>query len=279
MILFTGGGTSGSWQVRGVQLGQACGAVVKPKATLGDCTKADLIVVVKRMSLELRETIRRSKTPWVWDVVDFYPQPLCTQWSGKVAIAWVRSQLKKNAPNGVIWPNVRMGNDCKTRIPSTTVYHHHRPDIQINPIRDQIKTIGYEGSPRYLGDWKNVLALECYKRGWNLKLNEGVHADFDLCVAFRASPFNGYAQQHWKSNVKLANCHGSGTPFIGPIESAYLETKTGAELWIDNPHDIGRVFDQLESVAIRKEIKDTFLKKAYSVQQAADDLMAFVRGM
>jgi hypothetical protein len=244
---------------------------------LADCKKADLIVVIKRMSLELRDNIRRSKTPWVWDVVDFYPQPECTDWCKGKAVHWVKTQLAKGSPNGVIWPNARMGEDCKTRLPSTVIYHHHRIDMAINPVREQIKTVGYEGSARYLGEWQKVLIKECSKRGWTLQINQGVHADFDICVAFRANVFNGYAQRHWKSNVKLANCHGAGTPFVGPAESAYLETASGEECWLNHPDNIGRVFDMLESRDRRQDIKQAFLQNAYPLEQAATDAMAFLK--
>jgi hypothetical protein len=148
--------------------------------------------------------------------------------------------------------------------------------MAVNPIREKIKTVGYEGSARYLGEWQKSLIKECKKRDWNLQINQGTHADFDICVAFRADAFNGYVQRHWKSNVKLANCHGSGTPFVGPAESAYMETMTGEERWLNHPDNIGRVFDMLESREIRQDIQQAFLQKAYTVQQASDDLMGFL---
>ena len=73
-ILVTGGGTSGSWKIRGEQLGEAICADVLPRAGFADCSAAELIVVVKRAPPELLDTVRRSGRPWVWDVVDAWPQ-------------------------------------------------------------------------------------------------------------------------------------------------------------------------------------------------------------
>lgn len=44
-MIFTGRGSSGSWQIRGVQLGVAVGATVIPKATN---VKGQQVVVVKK---------------------------------------------------------------------------------------------------------------------------------------------------------------------------------------------------------------------------------------
>lgn len=275
-LLFTGKGTSGSWVVRGEQLGKACGATVKPRASLADCKQADLIVLVKRPTPELIATIKKSKKPWVWDVVDFYPQPACTNWGASQAIHWVKSQVAQYLPNGIIWPNARMGDDCATSTLSTVIYHHHRPGIKKNPIRGEVKRVGYEGSEKYLGKWRDTLLKECKARGWELRINHGPHADIDICVAFRDTPFNGYVQYHWKSNVKLSNCHGSGTPFIGPAECGYVETSAGGEVWVENPKHLSDAFDRLAPQDIRQDISRGFLGNAISLEDAAQQLRAFV---
>lgn len=275
MILFTGRGTSGSWQCRGVQLGGEIG-IAKPKATIDDMRAADAIVLVKRPSPGMIDTIRKSGRPWFWDVVDCYPQPECTSWPKQKAVAWVKQQILAFRPNGIIWPNQRMREDCGSGERSCVVYHHHRPGIRVNPLRDRIESVGYEGSPKYLGWWGKRLKRICKDRGWTLHVNDGVHADWDLCVGFRDKAFNGYAQYHWKSNVKLANCHGSGTPFIGAREDGYLETQTGFEGWCDDPKYLDAEIDRLSDIAVRREAHAAFLKSAYSVTDAARDLKAFL---
>ena len=51
-ILITGTGTSGSWKIRGEQLGAAIGAEIMPRAALANCRRADVVVLVKRASPE-----------------------------------------------------------------------------------------------------------------------------------------------------------------------------------------------------------------------------------
>lgn len=275
-LLFTGRGTSGSWQIRGVQLGNACGGVVKPKATPEDMQNADVVVAVKRLPPYLFEQIRQSGKPWVLDVVDMYPQPACTQWSRERAIAWIQAKIEQLSPTGVIWPNARMQRDCDTGIPSTVIYHHHRPDAQVNPIRETVKTVGYEGSPNYIKGWAGDLEKACKERGWEFVINPASLTDVDIVVAFRGAEHNGYAQKHWKSNVKLANCHGTGTPFVGPQESGYMETATGFEKWANCKRDLADAFDTLAPHAVREEISGHFIKSALPIDDSRDRMLEFL---
>ena len=214
-LLFTGKGGAGSWTVRGEQLGGALGAVVKPNATQRDIAAADLVVVVKRTPEPLLAALRAAGRPWVLDVVDFYPQPQAAVWPRADAIAWVRRRIAELAPTAVIWPNERMAEDCGAeKWPGAVLYHHHRPGIRRNPIREQVRTVGYEGAPAYLAEWRPILEEECTRRGWRFVVNPEQLADLDIVVAFRGGVWDGYAPAHWKSNVKLANAHGSGTPTV-----------------------------------------------------------------
>ena len=276
MILVTGRGSSGSWQIRANQLGSAYGGKVQPNATLKDCQKADVIVVVKRLTAPLYENIRASGTPWVWDVVDFYPQPTCTAWVRSKVIHWVKSQLKRHPPNGIIWPNERMSEDCRTHLPSIVAYHHHRPDIAPNPIRKEVRRVGYEGSAGYLGQWEPLLRAECSKRGWDFVINQGVLADWDICVAFRGDAVNGYAQYHWKSNVKLSNAMGSGTPFIGPRECGYTETASPLVQWCDEVKELGAAFDALTPYQARVDVHNEFMASRITLDAVAMQVYAFL---
>lgn len=276
MILFTGRGTSGSWKVRGEQIGEACGGVVKPKANIHDIRKADLTVVVKRMTPDIRQALHATAKPWVWDVVDMYPQPTCSMWNRDKAIEWVRDQIHAMKPHGIIWPNQRMREDCDTGIPGTVIYHHYRPHAEVNPIGARVKTVGYEGSPNYIGEWLEPIREACLDREWGFVINPTALADVDIVIACRGREFNGYAQRHWKSNVKLANAHGTGTPFIGPRECGYLETQTTMEEWADCFDDLPDCLDRLSEQYHRQRIQKAFIAKRYSVSDAAADLQAFL---
>lgn len=278
-VLVTGKGGAGSFAIRGVQLGAAIGAHVKPYATSQDFAVCDVSFVVKRTPPILLESLTRSRKPWVYDIVDAYPQPQCSGWNSAQCISWVRSRLQELEPNGVIWPTHRMRLDCDPdgEIPGIVLPHHHRPAIERNPIREKVQTVGYEGNPKYLSSWRALLDKECERRGWTFVANPKRLADVDIVVALRAGEWNGYAQKHYKSNVKLANAHASGTPFIGQMECGYLETATGCEYWAENPKELSVSFDWLESQSTREQVSDRFVQAAYPVERAASELTKFLR--
>lgn len=275
-LLFTGRGGNGSWEVRGAQLGRACLGVVQPKASLAECAAADVVVVVKRVPPDLLSAVRRSGRPWVYDIVDSYPQPMCAAWDRTKSIAWVREQIRSLNPTAVVWPTLRMKEDCDDGRPGFVLPHHHRPGIRCNPVREDVRTVGYEGRALYLGQWSEVLQKECRKRGWRFVTNPEHLSDLDIVVAVRGGEWSSYAARHWKSNVKLANAHGSGTPFIGNPEWGYMETGTGCEYWVDERSHLVEAFERLAPQTAREQVADRFRSRAYQVEQAAADLRRFV---
>jgi len=278
-LLITGRGTGGSWQCRGAQLGAAAGALITKTPTLAECKAADVIVVVKKVGEDVLATIRKSGTPWAFDCVDFYPQPGCADWAASEAIGWVRGNLKRLAPTAVIWANHRMQQDCGAGWNGFMLPHHHRPGIHRNPIRERVEVVGYEGAEAYIAAMRPQIEHECRRRGWRFVVNPEHLADVDIVIALRSGPWACYATQHWKSNVKLANAHGSGTPFVGQRECGYLETASGAEYWTESATGIGVCFDWLMSQTAREQVSDRFLQGAYPVERAAADLLAGLRGL
>jgi hypothetical protein len=273
--LFTGkGGASGSWAVRGQQLGAAIGATVKPLATHAEIAAHDLTVVVKRTPQSIVDALKFRR--WVWDIVDAYPQPEASAWTRREAVAWVRDRIRTLQPSAVIWPTQRMREDCDIDIRNMVLPHHYRPGIERNPIREKVRTVGYEGRADYLDQWALRLSDECERRGWSFVVNPKALADLDIVVAFRGGKWDGYVQRHWKSAVKLANAHGSGTPFVGQVESGYEEMATGAEYWAEDIQGVRTAFDWLESQSAREQVADRFVQGAYSLKQAASDLGAFL---
>lgn len=278
-LLVTGKGGAGSWIVRGEQLGAAMGATTKPMAGRADVRGCDLAVVVKRTPDSVLAALRAERKPWVLDVVDFYPQPISSTWTRAEAIRWVRARIGELQPTALIWPNRQMATDCAIDLPSVVLYHHHRPGIARNPIRERVQVVGYEGAPAYLAGWQRALEAECARRRWRFEVNPRSVADLDIVIALRGGAWDGYVPAHWKSNVKLANAHGSGTPFVGQMERGYLETAAGAERWLTEPGQMRSIFDALESRTTRERVRDAFLAKAYTVTQAAEDLRGFLRGL
>jgi hypothetical protein len=275
-LLFTGNGRAGSWFIRGEQIGHSLGATVNANAGPSDFRAHDLTICVKRVPLSRLQAMRASGRPWVWDVVDAYPQPESSAWSQDQAIAWARDQLNTLRPDGVIWPNERMRHDVGFDGPQCVIYHHYRPNIRRNPLRETVQTIGYEGSRRYLDAWLPNLSAECAKRGWRFVFNPTSLAELDIVLALRGGEWDGYVSRHWKSNVKLANAHGSGTPFIGSPECGYAETASGAEYWARDLGGLRMAFDWLTPLRNRESVSERFLAKAYSIDEATKAYRGFL---
>lgn len=247
-ILTTGKGSSGSWKIRGVQLGGMNGLAI-PNAQIEDC---DIVVYVKRLTRENLKRIRASRKPWVWDLVDFYPQPECSKWSKEESIAWARKQIIAARPHGVIYPNQQMKNDIG--ISGEVVYHHYYPGYQRVELREEIKIVGYDGNEKYLGCYREALERACEIRGWKFVVSSDI-SSMDIIVAFRSGAYNGYAQRAWKSNVKQANAHAAGVPFICQTEQSYIETSNGNEIYIRNISEIEKAFDVVSDLSVRKDIR------------------------
>lgn len=271
-ILFTGRGTSGSWQIRGVQIGAAMGAEVEPMALR---SSADVVVAVKRVPDEVAQAFRGRM---VWDVVDAFPQPHANRWSEAECKIWLAKEIRRLEPVGIIAATKAMAEDCAGfDVPVLWLPHHHRPGIAVNPIRERIEVVGYEGGPQYIDGWRPAIEQECQRIGARLVVNPESLADVDVVLALRTDA--GYAPRLWKSNVKLSNAHGSGTPFIGCREAGYLETKTGFEEWADDAHELGAAFDRLETRKVRQVVQDVFLRAAFTVEEAAAKLRAWLVGL
>lgn len=278
-LLFTGRGTSGSWAIRGQQIGEALGAKVKPLAAHADFQACDLAVVVKRVPEPIRGGLASSGKPWVYDIVDAYPQPLSSGWQRSEAISWIRRHVMTLNPTAVIWPNQRMRDDCDDGRPGLVLPHHARPHQAPNPVREHIATVGYEGRADYLQGWAMVLHKECERRGWRFVVNPERLADLDIVVAFRGGQWDGYASQHWKSGVKLANAHATGTHFVGRPDDGYTETASGAEYWATSPAEIRIAFDWLEPQSTRELVSDRFRESVYTIDRAAETLRPFLESL
>lgn len=276
-ILVTGRGGAQSWTVRGEQIGAALGATVKPQATLADMKAHDVILVVKRVPDDLLADLRRSGKPWVLDVIDAYPQRDCATWTRGQCVEWVRAHVARLNPTSVIWPNAKMREDVG--LPGKVVYHHARPGIEPNPIRERIEAIGYEGSIRYLDGWSDWLEDFCKRRGVRWVVNPARLADVDVVLAVRGGIWDSYATRNFKSNVKLANCHASGTPFVGTTEAGYMETAAGGEQWIRTMDDLRHSLDWLAPHAVRAEISERFKRAAISVDVAAAQVRAVLEAV
>jgi hypothetical protein len=118
---------------------------------------------------------------------------------------------------------------------------------------------------------------QCERRGYAFEVNPKRLADLDVVVAMRDT--DCYASMHWKSNVKLSNAHGSGTPFIGQRECGYVENAAGHERWAETESELVEAIDSLVSRETRKQVSDAFKANAYPIERAAQELKAFLGGL
>lgn len=236
--------------IRGEQLGTAIGADVIPHAI--PRTRYDLGIIVKRVDPRSVAAMHAQRIPIVLDVVDGWPQPLGNLWTRDECMAWLRTHLKTLKPYAVVAATQAMAADIAElgfKGPVLALPHHARPGQAVNPIRERVEAVGYQGGVQYLGKWLPLIEAECKARGWRFELNPAELAELDIVLALREA--DGYAPRFFKSNVKLANAQGSGTPFIGCPEAGYRETDNGAALWATNRRDLSRCFDELTPWAMR----------------------------
>lgn len=272
-LLFTGRGTSGSWQIRGVQLGRSVGAAVVPNAL--DVAPYDIAVLVKRPTAELLQRLRRANVKIVWDLVDAWPQPAGNEWTEARCQAWMEEMVAMIRPAGIVAATQAMAEDCECfGVPVLALPHHARPGLRMNPIRP-VKAVGYEGGEQYIAKWRPVVEAECARRGWQFVTQPAELADVDIVLALR--DLSGYAPRNWKSNVKLANAQGSGTPVICGREAGYLETASGAERWADTPAELTAAFDELEPTSTRLEASKKLSAAAPSIDSVAATYAAWLR--
>jgi hypothetical protein len=269
-MLITGRGTSGSWAIRGVQLGNAIGATVIPNAL--DVAGYPLVVVVKRPG-DVLDRLHAAGVPIVWDVVDSFPQPVGNDWSRAECIAWLHQQLKKIRPVGVVAATKAMA-ELDFGVPVLALPHHHRPNIAVNPIRQNVVTVGYEGGENYIAKWRPQIERLCAKRGWLFVVNPARMADVDITLALR--DHSGFAPRYWKSNVKLSNAQGSGTPIICNKEAGYLETASGGEVFIDDDQ-LPQAFDMLADQSVRKDLSVKLRAGAITLDFVADTYKAWLK--
>lgn len=267
-VLITGKNRSGSWQIRGEQLGAAIGAKVELRAV--KASGYDVCVVVKRAPFETLRALRVARVPLVWDVVDAWPQPEGNSWGRSRSLEWLQRELEAMRPQAVVATTTRMSADvveCGFKGPVLVLPHHARPKQPINVIRPTVRLVGYEGSEVHLGERRAWVENECTPRGWLFSVTPSALADLDIVVAFRQK--FGYATTHWKSNVKLANAQGSGTPCVLGYEAGYEETASGGECWASTSEQLKEAFDLLTPYEERKRRQALLLSAAPSLNGIA----------
>jgi len=224
---------------------------------------------------ELLQRFRQAGTKVIWDVVDSWPQPAGNEWNERRCLDWLEEMFIMIRPAGIVAATKHMAADCeKFGVPVLALPHHARPGLRQNPIRP-LKVVGYEGGVQYLGRWLPIIERLCAARGLQFVLNPAELADVDMVLALRDCA--GYAPRNWKSNVKLANAQGSGTPVICNREAGYLETASGVEHWADDEAELAAAFDALEPTEARRAAVKTLSAAAPRIDSMAARYVEWLR--
>ncbi len=281
MILVTGSGSGGSWRVRAEQLGAAIGATVKPRATRRDVARAEVVIIVKRPVQEAIDTARADRKPVVFDLVDGYPQPHGNKWERDDCMRWLSATLKSVRPALTIGATVAMADDIRSLgYKAIHLYHHGRPGIQHNPIREHIRIIGYEGASHYVEHWSSKIAIYGSKHHASVSIVDGKEdALFKFDIALGLRDQCGYAATHWKSNCKISNAQASGTPFICGYEKGCTETASGAEYFVRDYAEFCTAMEWLKDQSARKSASEIMKKKAITLESVAAEYLRAIHAL
>jgi hypothetical protein len=282
-VCFTSRSSAGAWQIRGQQIAAMRSnwtAINKP--TDKDLEQSDLICLVKKPDHSIIERARQMGKPIVFDIVDSWAQPedgLRYTNAEKARELFSRAWRNINA-DGYIFPTRSMQEDLGLLVEKkVTIYHHYWPQIQRNPIRERVAVVGYEGAA-YLGDWLPRIEKACADRGIKFVANPSDYACLDIVILVRGGPHGNFLSRHYKSNVKLANAIGSGTPVLAHFEEMSVhDTDTGDVLFFtDQPGSFDRQLDRLvNNHGLRMKIQQKFLEAAprFNITNIAEQFEGF----
>jgi len=274
-ITFAGHESKGAWLIRAKEIAPYLNAKLDPLFL--NSNNCNLVIIVKRPEPEVINRIKRQSIPIIWDIQDSFPQLPKNNYGelskDKILDYYVKL-LKEISPTIVISTNSQMKKDIEELgFKSVIINHHHRKNITVNPLREKLITLGIEGSPFQYGKWQKKLHSICKKLNLTFKPNLNASKDklhfFDVVVNIRS--FDGYAAKYWKSNIKLANAHGSGTPAICSRSQSYLDTASGYERWADTEEEIITAIEELRPYEVRKEIHEHFLKHKIGIDDVVKE--------
>lgn len=236
-ILIAGSG-SGSWQMRGIQLGAALGARVVNDPSDGDIRWADVVVLVKRAGVKHAARVRQAHKPLVWDALDCWSQPGMHYYTQGQAETWLKSQIAFIKPDVTIGATEAMARAAK----GVYLPHHGWAGLVPTAARETVQVVAYEGNPAYLGKWAGAITGACEARGWRFVLNPPDLSTADIVVAFREGQWDGWICRAWKSGVKVVNAICAGRPILTQPCAAVEELQPHGTT-LDEMSQIGAALD------------------------------------
>ncbi len=269
-VFFFGNRKSGAWKIRGKQIAATrknwgCGAKVIWLAL----KKYDIFVAVKEIDPECVKKIRNSGKILVYDILDSWRQPADSLVVSDIAGA-TRLFAKKweEVPaNAYIFPNAQMKNDLGALVSrSTVIYHHYYPKLTEKRINKPVRKIGYQGREKFLAGWREPMEKIAHELGVEFVVNPRSLADLDVGIIARGGEHNGFLEQRYKSNVKLANCMACGIPsLILSGGMSYHETWNAPESYFTTLEEFK---NKLQNLINNQELRETLHS---SLLAASDD--------
>lgn len=277
--VYFGGGFAvtkrGSYEMRGRQM-----AAMRDEWSsewADGCYPVDIFLMVKK-----QDSRARGGRRVVLDIVDPWPQKPHNAERGAVikdarmAVRWFVGhfrRMQRVVPiHSYIFPNKRLRKALKKHVPhSRTIYHHYHPTIPVNPIREEMRVVGYWGNKDFLGEWLEKISVVCKKMKLQFVVNPDNIGDVDVMVAARGGVYNNFMNRSYKSNVKLANCYGSGTPCVMNPEEAYIETANSEVLFFTTERELAEGLEELRPVKTRRRVHEAHILSSneYSVENIA----------
>jgi len=277
-VCFTGNVKAGSWQIRGEQISsERSNWVALPNPSRSDLKGFDILCVVKKLNSKIVSRARDQGLLIVYDIVDSWRQPKdgikCQ--SVEEARSLFSKKWKRIDADLFVFPTKQMLIDLGDLVPKgQVIYHHYRPGIPLNPIRKQVLTVGYEGAD-FLGEWKSYFEESCRRRGLRFVINPQNYSDIDVVVVARGGVHANFLSHRYKSNVKLANAYGSGTPALVHIaEQSAHDTDCGNVLYFSDIDSFDQKLDLLiNNLELRQLISHSFLlaAKRYEISSIAKE--------
>ena len=275
----------GSWRIRGVQVaGARSNWEARAAREIDDeaLDRFDVFCFVKVPDARSLERVLVRGKLAVHDVVDWWRQPRDHRkvtGSRQARELFLRRWRELPPFHGHIFACRAMYDDLAPLSPfPTVIYHHHWPELEAQPFRDNGVRVGYEGKEKILGAWLDVIVDACRRHGMEFVSQRILGEPVDIGFAARGVRFGGYLPDTYKSNVKLANCFGAGIPAIMPaVQASYRETATDGVAWFETPEDVDRALGLLKDAEARKRMGD--LNKAaasrFTLTAIADQYEAF----